>query len=57
MPDWSLETGTIAGDEIMPFLTEGLKGFDINDPGGLVLAEHLVATGEAHSARGHRRLP
>lgn len=35
-----LELGTIAGDAIMPFLTEGLEGFDINTPDDWILAEH-----------------
>ena len=26
------QQGTIAGTEIVPFMTEGLEGFDINDP-------------------------
>ena len=35
-----LQTGTIAGAVIMPFLTEGLEGFDINGPDDWLLAEH-----------------
>jgi CMP-N,N'-diacetyllegionaminic acid synthase len=35
-----LRTGTIAGTVIMPFLTEGLEGFDINGPDDWLLAEH-----------------
>jgi N-acylneuraminate cytidylyltransferase len=35
-----LLTGTIAGTAIMPFLTEGLEGFDINGPDDWLLAEH-----------------
>ena len=35
-----LRTGTISGTVIMPFLTEGLEGFDINQPDDWLLAEH-----------------
>jgi CMP-N,N'-diacetyllegionaminic acid synthase len=35
-----LQSGTIAGTVIMPFLTEGLEGFDINRPDDWRLAEH-----------------
>ena len=35
-----LRAGTIAGTVIMPFLTEGLEGFDINGPDDWILAEH-----------------
>jgi CMP-N-acetylneuraminic acid synthetase len=37
----------IAGTTIMPFVTEGLEGFDLNDPEDWWLLEHLLATGEA----------
>lgn len=43
----ALEGGTIAGDEIVPFFTEGLEGFDLNDEHDWVVAEHLLATGAA----------
>jgi len=39
------ERRTIAGDTIVPFVTEGHEGFDINDPADWVVAEHLIATG------------
>lgn len=39
--------GTIAGEVIAPFVTEGHEGFDINDPQDWVVAEHLLATGAA----------
>jgi CMP-N-acetylneuraminic acid synthetase len=39
------ERGTIAGDVIAPFLTEGYEGFDINDAKDLIVAERLVADG------------
>jgi CMP-N,N'-diacetyllegionaminic acid synthase len=54
---WSrvvFETRTIAGHVLMPFLTEGLEGFDINDPRDVALAEELVRDGRAelpHVAR------
>lgn len=40
-------TGTIAGNAIVPFLTEGVEGFDLNDPRDWWYAEHLLAAGEA----------
>ncbi len=42
-----LEKGTIAGTRILPFLTEGHEGFDINRPEDFLLAEALVAKGMA----------
>lgn len=38
-----LELGTIAGNDIMPFLTEGLEGFDINGPADWLLAESYTS--------------
>ncbi len=38
---------TIAGVNILPFLTEGFEGFDVNHPYDWQLAELLVARGEA----------
>ena len=38
---------TIAGDVVMPFLTEGQEGFDINDSEDWMLAEHRIARGDA----------
>ena len=37
---------TIAGDVLMPFVTEGYEGFDINNPHDWMVAERLVADGE-----------
>ena len=37
-----LQSGTIAGDEIIPFLTRELEGFDINAADDWILAEHHV---------------
>jgi N-acylneuraminate cytidylyltransferase len=42
-----LETGTIAGKNIVPFLTEGVEGFDINRQDDFWLAESLLAHGQA----------
>jgi CMP-N,N'-diacetyllegionaminic acid synthase len=39
------ERGTIAGDVIVPFITEGYEGFDINDPHDWMIAERLLAEG------------
>jgi len=39
------ERGTIAGDVIVPFLTEGYEGFDINDRHDWMIAEQLMAEG------------
>jgi CMP-N,N'-diacetyllegionaminic acid synthase len=38
--DAPLRMGTISGTVIMPFLTEGLEGFDINGPDDWLVAEH-----------------
>jgi CMP-N,N'-diacetyllegionaminic acid synthase len=46
---WSriaLEQNTIAGEIIIPFISNGLEGFDINEPEDWVLAEHYLTTGE-----------
>jgi CMP-N,N'-diacetyllegionaminic acid synthase len=42
-----LEQHTIAGDVLMPFVTEGHEGFDINDPHDWVIAERLLSDGAA----------
>ena len=39
------ETRTIAGNVIVPFITEGYEGFDINDPHDWMIAERLLADG------------
>ena len=47
---WSriaLEQNTIAGEVIIPFISQGLEGFDINQPEDWLLAEHYLANGEA----------
>jgi len=38
--DVVLKTGSIAGSSVMPFLTEGIEGFDINRPEDWLIAEH-----------------
>jgi N-acylneuraminate cytidylyltransferase len=40
-----MERRTIAGDTVVPFLTEGYEGFDINDPNDWMVAERLLAEG------------
>jgi N-acylneuraminate cytidylyltransferase len=42
-----LEQRTIAGDAIVPFITEGYEGFDINDPYDWMVAERLLLDGTA----------
>jgi N-acylneuraminate cytidylyltransferase len=37
------ERRTIAGDVLVPFVTEGYEGFDINDPHDWMIAERLIA--------------
>lgn len=47
---WSrvpLESGSIAGEAIIPFISQGLEGFDINEPEDWLLAEHYLTKGEA----------
>jgi hypothetical protein len=36
---------TIAGDVLVPFMTQGYEGFDINDPYDWLMAERLLADG------------
>ena len=36
---------TIAGDVLVPFITEGYEGFDINDAYDWIVAERLLADG------------
>ena len=47
---WSrvpMALNSIAGEAIIPFISQGLEGFDINQPEDWVLAEHYLSTGEA----------
>jgi N-acylneuraminate cytidylyltransferase len=41
------DTRTIAGHSVVPFLTEGHEGFDVNRPYDWRLAEEMVRTGQA----------
>ena len=41
------DTNTISGETILPFVSEGYEGFDINEPEDWLLAERLVGTGGA----------
>jgi CMP-N,N'-diacetyllegionaminic acid synthase len=41
------ETHTIAGERVVPFVSQGHEGFDINDPYDWWLAEELLRRGEA----------
>jgi CMP-N,N'-diacetyllegionaminic acid synthase len=43
----ALHKGSIAGNSIIPFVSEGLEGFDINNPEDWILAEHFIDSGEA----------
>jgi N-acylneuraminate cytidylyltransferase len=42
------ERRSIAGDVLVPFLTEGYEGFDINDAYDWMVAERLLAEGMVH---------
>ena len=56
------ERRTIAGDVVVPFVTEGYEGFDINDPYDWMMAEQLIRDGAAKlpalpaEAGSHRNL-
>ena len=41
---------TIAGDVVVPFISEGHEGFDINDPHDWMIAERLLADGAVNLA-------
>ena len=41
-----LEGHTIAGNVLVPFLTEGYEGFDINNLHDWIVAERLIVDGE-----------
>lgn len=46
---WSriaLEQNTIAGESIIPFISQGLEGFDINEQEDWLLAEHYLKHGQ-----------
>ncbi len=42
----ALEQNTIAGESIIPFISEGLEGFDINEPEDWLLAEKYLSKGQ-----------
>lgn len=42
-----LEQNSIAGETVIPFISQGLEGFDINDPEDWYIAERLLVTREA----------
>jgi len=47
---WSriaLDQNTIAGESIIPFISQGMEGFDINEPEDWLLAENYLANGQA----------
>jgi N-acylneuraminate cytidylyltransferase len=47
---WSriaLEQNTIAGEVMAPFISQGLEGFDINEPEDWLMAEYYIAKGQA----------
>jgi CMP-N,N'-diacetyllegionaminic acid synthase len=45
------ETGSISGHAIVPFITQGYEGFDVNDAKDWWYAEHLLTTGAASLPR------
>lgn len=49
-----LEKGTIAGETILPFFTEGYEGFDVNHPEDWTAATDLVHSGLAHLPLVHQ---
>ena len=42
-----LEGESISGNSIVPFVSDGLEGFDINNPEDWILAEHYIRNNEA----------
>ena len=43
----ALQSGTIAGEAVLPFYTQGMEGFDLNSPDDWALAEDLLRQGRA----------
>jgi N-acylneuraminate cytidylyltransferase len=39
----AIDGGSIAGESILPFVSEGLEGFDINTPDDWLAAERQIA--------------
>jgi len=52
----ALQKGSIAGDAIMPFLTQGAEGFDINSVYDFDTAERMVERGDATLPPVHSRV-
>ena len=42
----ALEQNTIAGEAIIPFISQDLEGFDINEPEDWLLAEYYIEKGQ-----------
>lgn len=42
-----LEQNSIAGEAVIPFISQGMEGFDINEPDDWWMAERLIATNQA----------
>jgi len=43
-----LDNNSIAGQSILPFISQGMEGFDINDPEDIFLAERMIAAGHGN---------
>ena len=43
----ALEKNSISGDAIIPYISQGFEGFDINEPEDWILAEYYLAAGLA----------
>jgi len=50
-----LEQRSIAGEAIVPFISQGLEGFDINQPEDWLLAEHYINAGLVSPPAVHRQ--
>ncbi len=44
----ALQRHSIAGEVLIPFISQGLEGFDINEPEDWLLAERYLSTNQAH---------
>lgn len=42
-----LEQNSIAGEAVIPFISQGMEGFDINEPDDWWMAERLIVTNQA----------
>ena len=43
-----LQSNTIAGKRILPFLTQGFEGYDLNNEKDWVYAEYLIRSNRVH---------